>query len=101
GIRRMHVTGVQTCALLIFGMGYGKEITTPEDARKWVQQIAKQGADGIKFFGARPEIYKAAISEANKLGLGTMTHHAQTMVVYNRSEERRVVKQTRHNWSAE
>jgi hypothetical protein len=45
--------------------------------------IDEAGADGIKFFGASPEVYKAAIDEANKRGLGTMTHHAQTRVVYN------------------
>lgn len=81
--KKNAITAPRISAWVGFGMGYGKEITTPDDARKWVQQIAKQGADGIKFFGARPEIYEAAISEANKLGLGTMTHHAQTMVVYN------------------
>lgn len=45
--------------------------------------IDERGADGIKFFGASPEVYAAAIDEANKRGLGTMTHHAQTRVVYN------------------
>ena len=34
-------------------------------------------------FGVNPEVYAAAIDEANQRGLGTMTHHAQTRVVYN------------------
>ena len=66
-----------------FGMGSESPITNAQEARKWVQSIHKKGADGIKFFGASPEVYSAAIDEANKLGLGTMTHHAQTRVVYN------------------
>jgi cytosine/adenosine deaminase-related metal-dependent hydrolase len=66
-----------------FGMGHDGPIQSPEDARKWVQMINEQGADGIKFFGAPRPIYSAAIDEANKLGLSTMTHHAQTRVVYN------------------
>ncbi len=70
-----------------FGMGYDRQITTPDQAREWVQMIADQGADGIKFFGAQKPIYAAAIDEANKLGLGTMTHHAQTRVVYNNALE--------------
>jgi hypothetical protein len=44
--------------------------------------IDDRGADGIKFFGARPEIFQAALDEAEKLGLGSMAHHAQTRVVY-------------------
>lgn len=78
-----EITAPRISAWIGFGMGANEEITTPEQAREWVQMIHKEGADGIKFFGAPPEIYKAAIEEANKLGLGTMTHHAQTRVVYN------------------
>jgi hypothetical protein len=78
-----EITAPRISAWIGFGMDYGKPISTPDDARKWVRMIHEKGADGIKFFGAQPDIYKAAIDEANKLGLGTMTHHAQTRVVYN------------------
>ncbi|MEQ8523258.1 amidohydrolase family protein [Gracilimonas sp.] len=81
--RKNEITAPRISAWIGFGMGSDKPITTPEQARKWVQMIHKEGADGIKFFGASPEVYAAAIDEANKLGLGTMTHHAQTRVVYN------------------
>ncbi len=67
-------------AYIGFGMGYDEPITTPEQAREWVQMIAEKGADGIKFFGNSRDIYAAAIDEANKLGLGTMTHHSQMRV---------------------
>ena len=74
-------------AYIGFGMGHDGPITTPEEAREWVQMIDEKGADGIKFFGASKPVYAAAIDEANKRGLGTMTHHAQTRVVYNNALE--------------
>lgn len=55
-------------------------ITTPELAREWVRANAKRGADGIKFFGADPEIMAAALDENKKLGLGSACHHAQMSV---------------------
>ncbi|MFN1833629.1 amidohydrolase family protein [Balneola sp. MJW-20] len=78
-----EITAPRISAWIRFGMDHDGPITTEKQARDWVQMIHKKGADGIKFFGTRPEIYAAAIDEANKLGLGTMTHHAQTRVVYN------------------
>lgn len=64
-----------------FGQGSGG-INTPDEARNWVRSIKSRGADGIKFFGANPAIYRAALDEAAKNDLRTMTHHAQTRVVY-------------------
>ncbi len=55
-------------------------ISTPEQARAWVRANAKEGADGIKFFGAEPEIMAAALDENKKLGLGSACHHAQLSV---------------------
>ena len=55
-------------------------ISTAEDAREWVRANAKNGADGIKFFGAEPEIMAAALDENKKLGLGSACHHAQLSV---------------------
>ena len=63
-----------------FGSGFDKEITSPEIAREWVRHNAKKGADGIKFFGAEPNIMNAALEENNKLGLGSAMHHAQLNV---------------------
>ena len=39
-----------------FGMGNDGPILTAEDARDWVKRMAKQGAEGVKFFGATPEV---------------------------------------------
>lgn len=63
-----------------FGSGSKNPISTPEQAREWVRNNAKKGADGIKFFGAEPEIMKAALDENKKLGLGSACHHAQMSV---------------------
>ena len=60
-----------------FGQGSKYEISTTEQARQWVRENAKAGSDGIKFFGAAPEIMEAALDENNKLGLGSACHHAQ------------------------
>lgn len=55
-------------------------INSPEKAREWVRANAAKGADGIKFFGAEPEIMAAALDENRKLGLGSACHHAQMSV---------------------
>lgn len=55
-------------------------ISTPELARKWVRANAARGADGIKFFGAEPQIMAAALDENKKLGLRSAMHHAQMSV---------------------
>ena len=63
-----------------FGAGAKNGINTPEEAKQWVRENAKNGADGIKFFGAQPKIMQAALEENKKLGLGSACHHAQLSV---------------------
>ena len=67
-------------AYTAFGQGSKAPISTPEQAREWVRENAKKGADGIKFFGASPEIMTAALDENKKLGLRSACHHAQLAV---------------------
>lgn len=67
-------------AYIGFGLGAEKPIETPEEAKKWVQMVAKKGADGLKLFGMRPDIYEATIKEARRLGLKVTAHHAQLNV---------------------
>ncbi len=74
------ITAPRILAYTRFGMGAKNIITTPEQAREWVRQNAKNGADGIKFFGAPPEIMEAALNENKKLGLRSKMHHSQTYV---------------------
>ena len=64
----------------VFGLGLDESITTTKQAKKWVKSLPKKGAKGIKFFGASPEIMTAALTEAEKQGLGSMMHHAQLEV---------------------
>ncbi|MDC7993916.1 amidohydrolase family protein [Altibacter sp. HG106] len=63
-----------------FGQGSDQPISTEAQAREWVQKNAKKGADGIKFFGAEPNIMTAALDENKKLGLRSAMHHAQLSV---------------------
>jgi len=76
-----EITAPRIFAYTRFGMGSKNGITTPQEARTWVQENAKKGADGIKFFGARPDIMQAALEENKKLGLRSACHHAQLNVV--------------------
>jgi imidazolonepropionase-like amidohydrolase len=72
-----EITAPRILAYTAFGQGSDEPISSPEMARKWVQENAKKGADGIKFFGARPEIMQAALEENKSLGLRSAMHHAQ------------------------
>ena len=74
------ITAPRIFAYTTFGQGAAKPITTPEEAVEWVRQNAKNGADGIKFFGATPDVMDAAIKENKKLGLRSCAHHAQLTV---------------------
>jgi imidazolonepropionase-like amidohydrolase len=71
------ITAPRIFAYTVFGQGNKDPISTTEQAITWVRENAKKGADGIKFFGAAPEIMKAALEENKKLGLRSACHHAQ------------------------
>ena len=71
------ITAPRILAYTSFGQKSPFPITTAEQAREWVRNNAKNGADGIKFFGASPEVMDAAIRENKALGLRSTCHHAQ------------------------
>ena len=75
-----EITAPRILAYTAFGQGAEGPISSAEEARKWVRQNAENGADGIKFFGAEPEIMEAAIKENKSLGLRSACHHAQLSV---------------------
>ena len=77
---RNEIVAPRILTYMTFGSGWDRPITTAEDARLWVRENAKNGADGIKFFGAAPEVFKAALDENKKLGLRSACHHAQLEV---------------------
>lgn len=60
-----------------FGQGSKEGVNSVTQALDWVRQNATKGADGIKFFGARPNIMQAALEENKKLGKRSAMHHAQ------------------------
>lgn len=75
-----EITAPRIKAYTSFGQGAKSPISTPSEAVEWVRQNAKNGADGIKFFGSAPEIMEAAIKENKRLGLRSKMHHSQTQV---------------------
>ncbi|WP_234736318.1 amidohydrolase family protein [Tellurirhabdus bombi] len=77
---RNEITAPRIKAYTVFGQGSKSPISTPEQARIWVRENAKKGADGIKFFGAEPDVFRAALEENKKLGLRSACHHAQLEV---------------------
>ena len=58
------------------------DVDTPEQARARIRQLKRDGAVGVKFFGAPEEILWAGLEEAKKLGLKTTMHHAQLDVAH-------------------
>ena len=74
------ITAPRIFAYTAFGQGSKQPISTAEQATEWVRDNAKKGADGIKFFGAAPQVMDAAIRENKKLGLRSCCHHAQMSV---------------------
>ena len=71
------ITAPRILAYTGFGQGSKNGINSPKEAIDWVRKNAERGADGIKFFGAPPDIFKAALIENKKLGLRSACHHAQ------------------------
>ena len=60
----------------------GGRLDSPEQARKFVQYVAKKGGAGLKVIGGSdpiydPEILGAMLDEARKLNLGSTTHLTQ------------------------
>jgi imidazolonepropionase-like amidohydrolase len=75
-----QITAPRLKPYVFFGQGVKEPITTPAQARAFVQDAARRGADGFKFFGLRPDLMAAALDEAKKQGLRTTCHHAQLAV---------------------
>ncbi len=72
-----QITAPRIFAYTVFGQDTNEPLNTAEAAKRWVNENAKKGADGIKFFGAAPEVMDAALRENKRLGLRSACHHAQ------------------------
>jgi len=77
--QRSAANEISAPRLVVFAM-FPQQHASPAAARKWVRAVQKKGADGIKFLGAAPELIRAAIDEAKKLGMRTTQHHSQVSV---------------------
>lgn len=71
------ITAPRIFAYTVFGAGSEDPIHTPAQAKEWVWQNVKNGADGIKFFGAPPDVMETALRENKNAGLRSACHHAQ------------------------
>src|SRR5699024_11884560 len=92
GIRSRNVTGVQTCALPIYPCGGTMQILVCDDeplarARlvRWLEEL-----DDIE------QVHEAANGAE---ALAACQQHAMDLVLMDRSEERRVGKESRGRWS--
>jgi hypothetical protein len=80
-------------------LGHDGPIRTLEEARKWVADVARKGADGLKIFALSPELMAAALDEAKKHGLRTASHHAQLSVArINALQTARLGLTTMEHW---
>ena len=77
-----EITSPRLLPSATFGQGWDEPIFTPQQARDWVNEIADINAHGIKFFGLRPDIMKAALEQAEERDLYTTMHHAQLNVAW-------------------
>ncbi len=62
---------------VFFGQGLSAPMTEPEQARRWVREMKRKGALGVKCFGYRPDILAAMFDELGKQGMRSACHHAQ------------------------
>ncbi len=93
------ITAPRIFAYTVFGQGARQPVTTPEQAIEWVRENQKKGSDGIKFFGAPPQIMDAAIRENKKLGLRSTCHHAQMSVAqWNALQSARAGMTSMEHW---
>ncbi len=94
-----EITAPRIYAYSYFGQDSDEPISTPEQARQWVRLNAQKGADGIKFFGAPPDLMAAALEENKKLGLRSACHHAQMDVArWNALQSARAGLTTLEHW---
>jgi hypothetical protein len=75
-----EITAPRIEAYAWFGSGREGPVSTPQQAEEWVQDVARQGADGLKLTSLRPEIMRATLDEAKRQGIRTTAHLAQLRV---------------------
>ncbi|GAA3528393.1 amidohydrolase family protein [Amycolatopsis ultiminotia] len=78
--RANEITAPRITPYVFFGEGRSTPIGSPKEAAEWIAGAAERDAGGVKFFGAPPEVFRAALHEARQVGLSTACHHAQQEV---------------------
>ncbi len=66
------ITALRIHAYTAFRQGGKTPIINAEQAKVWINENAAKGAEGIKFFGASPEVMDAAMRENKKIVLRIM-----------------------------
>jgi imidazolonepropionase-like amidohydrolase len=78
---RSEITAPRVFVYVRPGMGWdGGAVDTPEQARAYVRWAKQRGVDGFKLGAHDPDVMAALLDEANRQGLGTQAHLAQTGV---------------------
>jgi imidazolonepropionase-like amidohydrolase len=97
--RRNEIAAPRIVPYVTFGQGLDKPPLNAREAQDWVRGIASRGAKGVKFFGAPPEVMRAALQEAARQGIGSAMHHAQTDVAnWNVLDSARAGLTTMEHW---
>ncbi len=60
----------------------GDRVVTEKDAREWVRQVRKRGADGVKLRGTTAAAARGVYRMTAELGMGTSNHHDQNGVYH-------------------
>ncbi|WP_369025524.1 amidohydrolase family protein [Qipengyuania sp. RANM35] len=76
------ITAPRLIPYAVFGDKWSRgDPDTPTKAREWVRWAKANGYWGVKFFNSEtPEVFKAALDEAELQQMGTVAHLAQTGV---------------------
>ena len=77
-----EITAPRIDAYVRFGQGLDDPISTPEEARAWVAEVAQRGADGLKLSSHRPDLMEATLDETKKQNIRSAAHHAQMGVAW-------------------
>src|SRR5690606_39504178 len=93
GIRDFHVTGVQTCALPISAR-YNRRVIGYE-----ADQIARGGVFVCLGYDGTARIERGFVRPEDEVPQQEETEGADGEVIEDRSEERRVGKESRSRWS--
>ncbi len=97
--KKLSEEGKITAPRVVSYAVFPAKTATAEEAVKWVKAVHKTGADGVKFLGADPKVFAAAIKEINALGMGSAYHHSQTSVTrHNALDSARLGVQSIEHW---